>query len=188
MTFYFQLTNNGLNVVYQRECEMGCCFSKDEDKNSQYGEPTERTTLLGNPVSNTTCRPFQSIEQDIHDKNPHGQKNDQQAAVNRILHQTACNVIDVSAMSTHHLEQHEYLDRAHLYKQRMNNAAQYFDRSCFKNSLLTDLPDPEDLLSKEPPLPNDLRLINNASDQAINALGGIKVDHKEELVVQFGIP
>ncbi|XP_023238920.1 ragulator complex protein LAMTOR1-like [Centruroides sculpturatus] len=91
-------------------------------------------------------------------------------------------------MSTHHLEQHEYLDRAHLYKQRMNNAAQYFDRSCLKNSLLTDLPDPEDLLSKEPPLPNDLRLINNASDQAINALGGIKVDHKEELVVQFGIP
>lgn len=89
-------------------------------------------------------------------------------------------------MSTH-LEQHEYLDRAHLYKQRMNNAPRYFDHSCLKHNLLIDLPDPEDLLSKEPPLPNDLKLINDASDQAIHALGGIKVDHKEELVVQFGI-
>lgn len=164
---------------------MGCCYSTDDDKASQYGEPTERTTLLGNPVSNTSNRSFQSTEQNSHTKFTNGQKSDQQAAVSRILHQTACNVIDVSAMNTHHLEQHECLDRAHLYKQRVSSA-QCFDGKYKKNALLSDLPAPEDLLSRDPPSLADLKLLNNASEQVIKALSGIKVEHKEELVVQFG--
>ncbi|XP_076351912.1 ragulator complex protein LAMTOR1-like isoform X2 [Tachypleus tridentatus] len=164
---------------------MGCCFSSDDDKGSQIGEPNERTTLLGNPVSNSSIRPG-CDDYGSGTKYPHNQRADEQSALNRILHQTATNVIDVSAMNSH-LEQREYLDRAHQYSQRVAATAQKYTYPQ-KKSFLLDLPATEKNLSASPIPQKDLQLLKNACDKAVNALWEIKVQHQEELVVQFGIP
>jgi hypothetical protein len=43
-------------------------------------------------------------------------RSDEQSALSRILHQTATNVVDVSAMSPHSVEQQEYMDRTRQYR------------------------------------------------------------------------
>ncbi|XP_013785573.1 ragulator complex protein LAMTOR1-like [Limulus polyphemus] len=165
---------------------MGCCFSNDDDKGSQVGDPHERTTLLGNPVSNSSTRPG-CDDYGSGMKYPHNQRADEQSALNRILHETATNVIDVSAMNSH-LEQHEYLDRARQYNQRVAATAQKYTYPQKRPSLLLDLPATEKNLSASPIPQKDLKLLKSACENAVNALQEIKVQHQEELVVQFGIP
>ncbi|GIY17304.1 hypothetical protein CEXT_341951 [Caerostris extrusa] len=99
---------------------MGCCFScfNNGDNKSQSGEPNERTTLLGNPVSNNISRPL--FSQDFSDV-ASGQLGDEQAALNKILHQTAIDIIDVSAIPTH-IEQKDFIDRVKLYQRRLRDA------------------------------------------------------------------
>jgi len=47
---------------------------------------------------------------------------DEQSALNKILQQTATNVIDVAALDSHNLEQHEYVERARQYIQKAQTA------------------------------------------------------------------
>ncbi|KAK4288589.1 hypothetical protein Pmani_038387, partial [Petrolisthes manimaculis] len=81
-------------------------------------------------------------------------KSDEQSALNRILQQTASNIIDVGALECHTLEQHEYIERVRMYNQRLNTL--YTQKVVNKkalpdvNKLLVDLPSTERTLSAQP--------------------------------------
>lgn len=76
-------------------------------------------------------------------------KNDEQSALTKILNETANSVIDVSALDSHDLEQHEYYERMKAYKARLNGLVRWSPPAQYKN-LLTEVPVPEKVLSAEP--------------------------------------
>jgi len=163
-----------------------CCFSCDEEKLSQSGDSTERTRLLPNVVGNSSQNQY-GDDVDF-GRPPSNQKGDEQSALNRILHQTATNVIDVMAIDAHNLEQHEYMDRARQYTQKLATANMKSIYTQKRPCLLKDVPAPERILTAELTPMSDLHLISSAADKAAKALTEVKVEHKDDLVVQFGIP
>ncbi|XP_026476905.1 ragulator complex protein LAMTOR1-like [Ctenocephalides felis] len=171
-------------------CNMGCCFSCKEENSSNEGEINERTHLLVDPVSNNTT--IQRVNSDdFLNRYPNSvpKKTDEQSALNRILQETATNVIDVAAMDSHTLEQHDYMDRIRLYNQRMMQAWNNIQISPVgPHCLLIDISAPEKVLGTNPISAADQQLINDASDKALAAMKKIFVQHKEDLVVPFGIP
>lgn len=166
---------------------MGCCFSNDDDKASQGGDPTERTSLLRNPVSNNQARSSSHDEYGSHHLNS-TQKGDEQSAVSRILHQTATNVIDVSALDAHNMEQHEYMERARHYSQKIATSTLKGYQNDRPECLLSDVPAVDRVLATDPHSIAELQLIMITAEKAARALHKVKVEHKEDLVVQFGIP
>jgi ragulator complex protein LAMTOR1 len=70
-------------------------------------------------------------------------------------------VIDVAALDSHTLEQHEYQDRVTHYTQRLNGLAvmQRWRAPSTRVCILADLPNPEKLLSTNGVHPNDLQMV-----------------------------
>ncbi|CAL1281896.1 unnamed protein product [Larinioides sclopetarius] len=162
---------------------MGCCFScfNGNDNKSQSGDPNERTTLLGNPVSNSIGRPL--FSQDFSDV-VSGQLGDEQAALNKILHQTAIDIIDVSAIPTH-IEQKDFIDRVKMYQRRLTSVQ--LRHPLKEKWLLRDLPLPEKILSETPLLLADLKMIDDAFNDALTACKSIEIEPQGDLVTKFGV-
>ncbi|CAG2061584.1 unnamed protein product, partial [Timema podura] len=138
---------------------MGCCYSCKDDGSSQGGEANERTHLLQDPVSNNTS--IQRVHSDdfiARYPNSLPKKKDEQSALNRILQETATNVIDVAALDSHNLEQHEYLDRVKHYTQKLQTGSRWVS-SRKAPCLLVDIPAPEKLLAAEPLSWLDIKLV-----------------------------
>ncbi|XP_072040762.1 ragulator complex protein LAMTOR1-like [Amphiura filiformis] len=162
---------------------MGCCFGRDDDKNTQEQDANERTHLLRNPTDPVPSRPLTSDEFDDQRVNSL-KKGDEQSELNRILHRAANNVIDVSAIESHTMEQHEYMDRARAYSSRVAVVVTGPKKTGAK-SLPNGVAIPYSVLSSDPVSLTDINLITLASESAWKAVCNIKVDHKEDLVVQF---
>ncbi|XP_015914342.1 ragulator complex protein LAMTOR1 [Parasteatoda tepidariorum] len=161
----------------------GCfsCFSGDDNK-SLSGEPNERSQLLANPVSNSITRP--GFSHDISDVS-FGQVGDEQAALNKILHQTAIDIIDVSAIPTH-IEQKDYIDRVKGYQRGLAKLhIMWLKRN---RGLLKDVPLPEkvtDIVDMQI-LIADMSLINETFKTVREALEDIEVQPQGDLVSKFG--
>lgn len=163
---------------------MGCCFSNDEDKNQD--QESERARLLNNPVSDGPT-PQQVPSYGSGAPAPSQQKGDEQSALNRILHQTASDVIDVSAIDSHAMEQQEYMDRARQYSSRVS-MAQVGHKFRVGQTLPAGVAAPHTVLSAPPVSQADIHLITSATEQLSKTLKEVKVKHKEDLVVPFGVP
>ncbi|MPC07479.1 ragulator complex protein LAMTOR1-like isoform X2 [Portunus trituberculatus] len=138
---------------------MGCCCSTEEENLSQDGEVNERTRLLNDPVSNN-------------------------------YQVTANSIIDVGALECHTLEQREYIERVRTYNQRVNAIPQVKTPSKRHHEvqLLYDTPATERVLSAQPISLADFNMMITASQKVVAAVSQIRVEHKEDLVVPFGIP
>ncbi|XP_053688086.1 ragulator complex protein LAMTOR1 [Sabethes cyaneus] len=166
------------------------CFTCQEDSSAQGSEPNERTHLLDNPVNNSPAvrrSNSEDLSQEFASSVP---KKDDVSALNKIIQDTAANVIDVAAMDIHNIEPQEYNDRVKVYSQRL---AQQWNTVSHPNSavyvgLLKDIPNPESMLASVPILPEDVNMIRDMVQKANIAVTEIKVKHTENLVVPFRIP
>lgn len=169
---------------------MGCCCSTEDERVSQDGEVSERTRLLNDPVSNAYQVNSSSNDYGNHYSTSATKKSDEQSALNRILQQTASNIIDVGALDSHTLEQHEYIERVRSYNHRFNAlpSQKVPSRTRHEVQLLCDVPAVERILSAPPISLADLNMMVTSTQKVVAALTHIKVDHKEDLVVPFGNP
>ncbi|XP_071489050.1 ragulator complex protein LAMTOR1-like isoform X1 [Diadema antillarum] len=166
---------------------MGCCFGKDDDKALQDSGPNETTHLL-DPARNTPSRPVHSDQFDAH--SPNGiRRGDQQSELNKVLQRAVTNVIDVSAIDSQALEQHEYMDRTRAYSSRVAVVVSGPKRppSSFLR-LPKGVSMPYSVLSEEPVSIADISLVSDTAAKAWQASQDIQVTHKENLVAQFTIP
>ncbi|XP_013380251.1 ragulator complex protein LAMTOR1-like isoform X4 [Lingula anatina] len=166
---------------------MGNCCCPSDDKGFQINDPDERTRLLGNPVSNNVSRPVTS-DSFPSPQNHASQRGDEQSALNRILHQTASNVIDVAAIDARSMEQHEYLDKARQYSSKLTMLCNKTPIPSRPHSLPSGVGNPHAILSAPPLSQADIQFITQVADRTAQTLKEIKVKHKEDLVVPFGVP
>ncbi|KAJ2945108.1 hypothetical protein O0L34_g9164 [Tuta absoluta] len=162
---------------------MGCCYSICHKENDpQENIVNERTHLLEvaeqqqetpTPAASATTPP---------------RKPDEQSALNRILHETATNVIDVGALGPYALEPVQYNERVRLYTARVCAAPAPPPPPAPR--LLKDVPHAEraQLLSKPGLDMEDKEFITNSMKRVAAAISELRVEHHEELVVPFRVP
>ncbi|XP_067841712.1 ragulator complex protein LAMTOR1 [Heptranchias perlo] len=162
---------------------MGCCYSSEGDTSEQ--EREEGKPLLI-PVSNPSNKSSGGSDP-TYSSIPSSRFPDEQALLNTILTKTAHNIIDVSAADSQGMEQHEYMDRARQYSTRLamiSGSTQWKRVTCLPS--LTN--QPHQVLASDPVPYSDVQQVSKIAAYASSALSQIKVDAKEELVVQFAIP
>ncbi|KAM4795409.1 ragulator complex protein LAMTOR1 [Rhinophrynus dorsalis] len=162
---------------------MGCCYSGEESNGK--GDQGEREHLLppSQPLPNRTPNGSEP-----NNTNNPSARTDEQAMLSRILAKTAQNIIDVSAVESQGMEQHECMDRARQYSTRLaklSNNLTHWKKLPPLPSLTTQ---PHQILASDPVPFSDIQQVSKIAAYAFSALSQIRVDAKEELVVQFGIP
>uniref|UniRef100_A0A0A9WRN2 Ragulator complex protein LAMTOR1 n=1 Tax=Lygus hesperus TaxID=30085 RepID=A0A0A9WRN2_LYGHE len=169
-------------------CSLSSCCGESSDQN---GEPSERTTLLSDPVASS------GIEQRIPSDELSGsycssvpKKSDEQSVMNKILHETATNVIDVAALGPHAIEQNEYLERKNFYKIKVGPHLNlpWLHTGAYHKCILFDIPDPERVVASLPIGISDYNLMSKVTGAVSKAMEGLTVNHKEDLIVPFQIP
>ncbi|XP_041358004.1 ragulator complex protein LAMTOR1-like [Gigantopelta aegis] len=165
---------------------MGCCFSNDDEKDLGVSSPNERTPLL-DPARTDHIQPVPGHTHGSPYEQP-GKKGDDQSALNRSLHQMARDVVDVTSDSQP-LEQPEYHDRARQYSNRLNMVLSGSGRSrIHRPSLPNGTTVPHQVLSAPPVSLTDVQLITSVTEKVAKAMKDVKVQHREDLVVPFGVP
>lgn len=161
---------------------MGCCYSSETEATEQDRE--ERKPLL-NPTSNPPSKSTNGTERNS--ASLPSARTDEQALLSSILTKTALNIIDVSAADSQGMEQHEYMDKARQYSTRLAVLSNGLSQK--KPAPLPSLTSqPHQVLASEPVPYSDIQQVAKIAAYACSALSQIKVDAKEDLVVQFAIP
>ncbi|XP_022320430.1 ragulator complex protein LAMTOR1-like [Crassostrea virginica] len=164
---------------------MGCCFSDSSDKDGEdpYSSgPNERERLLPEPASSGQSGQSYNTQSQ---RNP--QKLDEPSALEKILHKTVRKIIDVSPGET--VEQQEYNDRAFQYGIRTNMILSGSSKiRASRPPLPNGMAAPQIVLSSAPVSLADVQLITQSAEKASQAVGKVRVQHKEDLVVPFGVP
>uniref|UniRef100_A0A8C2E3Z9 Ragulator complex protein LAMTOR1 n=1 Tax=Cyprinus carpio TaxID=7962 RepID=A0A8C2E3Z9_CYPCA len=112
---------------------------------------------------------------------------DEQTLHKDILQRTALDIIDVSAVISQGLEQHEYMDRARQYSTKLGVLNRTLSQK--KPVPLPSLSShPQQVLAADLVSYADIQQVSKIAAYAYSAISQIKVDAKEELVVQFAIP
>uniref|UniRef100_A0A2K5W3T7 Ragulator complex protein LAMTOR1 n=1 Tax=Macaca fascicularis TaxID=9541 RepID=A0A2K5W3T7_MACFA len=151
----------------------------------EVNEDREERKLLLDPSSPPT-KALNGAEPNYHSLP--SARTDEQALLSSILAKTASNIIDVSAADSQGMEQHEYMDRARQYSTRLavlSSSLTHWKKLPPLPSLTSQ---PHQVLASEPIPFSDLQQVSRIAAYAYSALSQIRVDAKEELVVQFGIP
>uniref|UniRef100_UPI00398F68BF ragulator complex protein LAMTOR1 n=1 Tax=Pristiophorus japonicus TaxID=55135 RepID=UPI00398F68BF len=162
---------------------MGCCYSSEGDSSEQDREEGKPLLIPNKNLDSKSSGGADSNYSSI----PSSRFPDEQALLNTILTKTAHNIIDVSAADSQGMEQHEYMDRARQYSTRL--AMISGSTQCKRvTSLPTLTSQPHQVLASDPVPYADIQQVSKIAAYASSALSQIKVDAKEELVVQFAIP
>ncbi|XP_019599891.1 ragulator complex protein LAMTOR1 isoform X1 [Rhinolophus sinicus] len=164
--------------------EISLEWSSEESGGLALKEREERKLLL-DPSSPPT-KALNGAEPNYHSLP--SARTDEQALLSSILAKTASNIIDVSAADSQGMEQHEYMDRARQYSTRLavlSSSLTHWKKLPPLPSLTSQ---PHQVLASEPIPFSDLQQVSRIAAYAYSALSQIRVDAKEELVVQFGIP
>ncbi|XP_043115806.1 ragulator complex protein LAMTOR1 [Puntigrus tetrazona] len=159
---------------------MGCCFSSDSETSEQNEEVKP---LIPDP--NLDRKPTNGSERNA-DSLP-SNRTDEQALLTTILQRTALNIIDVSAVDSQGMEQHEYMDRARQYSTKLEVLSRTLSQK--KPVPLPSLTgQPHQVLAADLVPCSDVQQVSKIAAYAYSAISQIQVDAKEELVVQFAIP
>ncbi|XP_069738991.1 ragulator complex protein LAMTOR1 [Phaenicophaeus curvirostris] len=161
---------------------MGCCYSSENEASDQEEETKRLLEPGGSPPSKAPGGPEQSYQ------SVPAARTDEQALLSSILAKTAINIIDVSAADSQGMEQHEYMDRARQYSTRLAMLSSSLTRWKKPPPLPSLTTQPHQVLASDPVPSADLQQVSRVAAYAFSALSQIRVDAKEELVVQFGIP
>ncbi|KAK1786092.1 hypothetical protein P4O66_017829 [Electrophorus voltai] len=160
---------------------MGCCYSSETE--SSHGDGDEHKPLITHP--NPESKPLNGTERSPASLS--SARTDEQALLSSILIKTAMNIIDVSAADSQGMEQHEYMDKARQYSTKL---AVLSTTLCQKKPapLPTLTSQPHQVLASDLVPYADVQQVCKIAAYAYSAISQIKVDVKEELVVQFAIP
>ncbi|XP_006627908.1 ragulator complex protein LAMTOR1 [Lepisosteus oculatus] len=160
---------------------MGCCYSSETEATDQ--DRDERKPLIPHP--NPDNKPTNGAERNS--ASLPSARTDEQALLTSILTKTALNIIDVSAADSQGMEQHEYMDKARQYSTRLVGLSNTLSQK--KPAPLPSLTSqPHQVLASDPVPYSDIQQVSKVAAYAYSAISQIKVDAKEELVVQFAIP
>lgn len=155
---------------------MGCCYSSEDKTTEEEEEPLIQPDF--NKPPNGT---------DWNTPNVPAARTDEQALLTSILTKTAQNIIDVSAADQPMMEPHEYMDRARHYSTKLTVlTGGLTPKKAFTLPSLTS--QPHQVLASDLVPYSDVQQISKIAAYAYSAISQIKVDAKEELVVQFAIP
>ncbi|KPP73677.1 hypothetical protein Z043_107214 [Scleropages formosus] len=159
---------------------MGCCYSSETEGTEQ---SQETKPLIPHP--NPESKPNNGTERNS--ANLPSARTDEQALLSSILTKTALNIIDVSAADSQGMEQHEYMDKARQYSTKLAVLSNSLSQK--KPTALPSLTSqPHQVLASELVPYSDVQQVSKIAAYAYSAISQIKVDAKEELVVQFAIP
>uniref|UniRef100_A0A087XRR0 Ragulator complex protein LAMTOR1 n=1 Tax=Poecilia formosa TaxID=48698 RepID=A0A087XRR0_POEFO len=170
---------------------MGCCYSGEDGNSREKPEETDPLIPHPNPVSkppNGTEWPTPGVP---------SPPTDGQALLTSILTKTAQNIIDVSAADSVVMEQHEIMDKARQYRNYKLFSPSFSTKLAMLSTSLPQkkaltLPSltsqPHQVLASDLVPYSDVQQVSKIAAYAYSAISQIKVDAKEELVVQFAIP
>lgn len=162
---------------------MGCMFCKDRSQAEDPDRVDERSRLLDNDYAKTPIRPIRD------DGSPNsmtsGNKTDEQSLLSRILHKTAQNIIDVSAIEPHSMERSEYMDKMRHYLEKTSNSDYHFNKS--KATLGSVTHAPMNVLLADTTSPEDIKLITDASISIAACISQIHITCEESLVESIGV-
>ncbi|XP_065833234.1 ragulator complex protein LAMTOR1-like isoform X2 [Oscarella lobularis] len=162
---------------------MGNCCDGGDQVDPSEAEPNEKSKLMRNPV--TPQSPTRE-EFDGPSTSSLTRSTDEQSALSRILHQTATNVIDVTTVEPHSIEQQEYMDKTRQYRSRVSSLTGRLHYGQAVRLPETNM-SPYEVLIKPVVSPSDVKFIEGAATCASEAVSKIEVKHTEPLVVPFGM-
>lgn len=163
---------------------MGCAFCKDpnQGKNQNPDNPDETSRLLNHQHSPSPTKPIVD-ENNFHSTNAIT-KTDEQSQLSRILHKTAQNIIDVSAIEPHSMERSEYIDKMRQYLEKTTNVDFSFNKP---KPLSAVTHAPLNVLLAPSISSSDIKLITEASRNVSVALTQAKISCPDSLVENFGL-